>query len=127
MPGFTKGQNPIAGLSGLKRFMEDKIANANESSNIEDKLKHLEEAHAEHFQKMGSLTTIYKGGSEQVDELKIQIRTLYEQMMEMKQKCKDSIQPLKKGHSGFFSVKSNDSSSKELDEYSDDLQPSTWW
>jgi chromosome segregation ATPase len=126
MPGFTKGQNPIAGLSGLKRFMEDKIANANESSNIEDKLKYLEEAHAEHFQKMGSLTTIYKGGSEKIEELKTQIRTLYEQMIEMKQKCKDSIQMPKKGSSGFFSPRSNDSSSEESDEYSDDFQPSVW-
>lgn len=112
MPRFMKGQNPVAGLSGLKKFMEEKIAMAEESSNLQAKLQFLEDAHQEHFEKMGSLTTIYKGGSAKVDELKTQIRALYEQMLDLKQQCKDEIQSEK------AKQESVQKSSKELNYWS---------
>ncbi|TIE00465.1 hypothetical protein DIZ66_16315, partial [Legionella pneumophila] len=92
MPAFKKGQNPVTELTRLKEYMEDQIAKAKESSSLTAQLKFLENAHTEHFVKMGSLTTIYKGGSEVVDRLKIEIRSLYEEMLALKDKCRDQIQ-----------------------------------
>lgn len=85
MPAFKKGQNPVIALTEFKKFMEDKISCANEAGSSTEKMQFLEEAHQEHFEKMGSLTTIYKGGNKTVDALKVEIRALYEQMLEMKQ------------------------------------------
>lgn len=54
MPAFKKGQNPVTELTRLKEYMEDQIAKAKESSSLTAQLKFLENAHTEHFVKMGS-------------------------------------------------------------------------
>ncbi|KGP63105.1 hypothetical protein EP47_07525 [Legionella norrlandica] len=92
MPAFQKGQDPVSELTQFKKYMEDQIAKAKRSSSLMVQLRCLEDAHAEHFVKMGSLTTIYKGGNQIVDNLKVQIRTLYEEMMNLKDKYNEEIQ-----------------------------------
>ncbi|HIG0328761.1 TPA: hypothetical protein ACX87D_002670 [Legionella pneumophila] len=118
MPAFKKGQNPVTELTRLKEYMEDQIAKAKESSSLTAQLKFLENAHTEHFVKMGSLTTIYKGGSEVVDRLKIEIRTLYEEMIALKDQCRDQIQQhdtSMKHSPTFFTAKNNNTKTEELD------------
>lgn len=98
--------------------MEDQIAKAKESSSLTAQLKFLENAHTEHFVKMGSLTTIYKGGSEVVDRLKIEIRSLYEEMLALKDKCRDQIQQHEtsiKNSPTFFTTKNNKTKDEEFD------------
>ncbi|HDV5691351.1 TPA: Dot/Icm T4SS effector Lem22 [Legionella pneumophila] len=118
MPAFKKGQNPVTELTRLKEYMEDQIAKAKESSSLTAQLKFLENAHTEHFVKMGSLTTIYKGGSEVVDRLKIEIRSLYEKMLELKDKCRDQIQQYEtsiKNSPAFFTTRNSKTKDEEFD------------
>ncbi|HAZ7572750.1 hypothetical protein OQJ02_11625 [Legionella sp. PATHC032] len=118
MPAFKKGQNPVTELTRLKEYMEDQIAKAKESSSLTAQLKFLENAHTEHFVKMGSLTTIYTGGSEVVDRLKIEIRALYEEMIALKDQCRDQIQQHDKSmkhNPTFFTMKNNHTKTEELD------------
>lgn len=118
MPAFKKGQDPVTELTRLKEYMEDQIAKAKKSSSAIKQLEFLEDAHTEHFVKMGSLTTIYKGGNKTVDALKTQIRSLYEEMIDLKDKCRDQIQEQNKStpHSpSFFNRKNNNPSTEELE------------
>ncbi|AOW59245.1 Uncharacterised protein [Legionella pneumophila] len=118
MSAFKKGQNPVTELTRLKEYMEDQIAKAKESSSLTAQLKFLENAHTEHFVKMGSLTTIYKGGNEVVDRLKIEIRSLYEEMLVLKDKCRDQIQQHEtsiKNSPTFFTTKNNKTKDEEFD------------
>ncbi|CZG01119.1 TPA: Dot/Icm T4SS effector Lem22 [Legionella pneumophila subsp. pneumophila] len=118
MSAFKKGQNPVTELTRLKEYMEDQIAKAKESSSLTAQLKFLENAHTEHFVKMGSLTTIYKGGNEVVDRLKIEIRSLYEEMLALKDKCRDQIQQHEtsiKNSPTFFTTKNNKTKDEEFD------------
>ncbi|HIH8947516.1 Dot/Icm T4SS effector Lem22 [Legionella pneumophila] len=118
MSAFKKGQNPVTELTRLKEYMEDQIAKAKESSSLIAQLKFLENAHTEHFVKMGSLTTIYKGGNEVVDRLKIEIRSLYEEMLALKDKCRDQIQQHEtsiKNSPTFFTTKNNKTKDEEFD------------
>ncbi|AMP89117.1 hypothetical protein [Legionella pneumophila] len=118
MPAFKKGQNPVTELTRLKEYMEDQIAKAKESSSLTAQLKFLENAHTEHFVKMGSLTTIYKGGSEVVDRLKIEIRALYEEMIALKDQCRDQIQQhdtSMKHSPAFFTTKNKNTKTEEVD------------
>ncbi|HAT6819598.1 TPA: hypothetical protein JAM89_09045 [Legionella pneumophila] len=118
MPAFKKGQNPVTELTRLKEYMEDQIAKAKESSSLTAQLKFLENAHTEHFVKMGSLTTIYKGGSEVVDRLKIEIRSLYDEMLELKDKCRDQIQQQDasmKHSPAFFTTRNSKTKTEEFD------------
>ncbi|BCZ97990.1 TPA: hypothetical protein I9781_000140 [Legionella pneumophila] len=118
MSAFKKGQNPVTELTRLKEYMEDQIAKAKESSSLTAQLKFLENAHTEHFVKMGSLTTIYKGGNEVVDRLKIEIRSLYEEMLALKDKCRDQIQQHEtyiKNSPTFFTTKNNKIKDEEFD------------
>ncbi|MFM9183053.1 hypothetical protein [Legionella pneumophila] len=118
MSAFKKGQNPVTELTRLKEYMEDQIAKAKESSSLTAQLKFLENTHTEHFVKMGSLTTIYKGGNEVVDRLKIEIRSLYEEMLALKDKCRDQIQQHEtsiKNSPTFFTTKYNKTKDEEFD------------
>lgn len=78
MPKFKKGENPVIALTALKKFMQSKLDEMQKTQDPVAKAKIVNEALGVHFEKMGSLTTIYKGGNDAVEQLKVEIRTLYE-------------------------------------------------
>jgi hypothetical protein len=63
MAKFKKGDNVVKGLESLQAEMQSKIVSAEQSRSSNDyttALSLLNEALTAHYEKMGSLTTVYK-------------------------------------------------------------------
>lgn len=80
---FKKGQKPLDALRFLLGALEEKMAKANADSDKIVKAQLIHDALNLHFIKMGSLSTIYKGGSTRTDKLKSQIRAVYEKLVDL--------------------------------------------
>ncbi|HHP1217580.1 TPA: lpg2327 family Dot/Icm T4SS effector [Legionella pneumophila] len=78
MAKFTVGQDPVKGLTELKAYMEEQISKIKKATSEQEIDQLLVEVLNEYDDKMGSLSKIYKGGNEQVEQLKIDVRKLYE-------------------------------------------------
>ncbi|MCZ4692465.1 hypothetical protein LpnH3D14_02456 [Legionella pneumophila] len=78
MAKFTVGQDPVKGLTELKAYMEEQISKIKKATTEQDIDQLLIDTLNEYDDKMGSLSKVYKGGNEQVEQLKIDVRKLYE-------------------------------------------------
>ncbi|HAT6977007.1 TPA: type IV secretion protein Dot [Legionella pneumophila] len=78
MAKFTVGQDPVKGLTELKAYMEEQISKIKKATTEQEIDQLLVDVLNEYDDKMGSLSKIYKGGNEQVEQLKIDVRKLYE-------------------------------------------------
>lgn len=78
MAKFTVGQDPVKGLTELKAYMEEQISKIKKATSEQDIDQLLIDTLNEYDDKMGSLSKVYKGGNEQVEQLKIDVRKLYE-------------------------------------------------
>ncbi|HAT8179983.1 TPA: type IV secretion protein Dot [Legionella pneumophila] len=78
MAKFTVGQDPVKGLTELKAYMEEQTSKIKKATTEQEIDQLLVDTLNEYSDKMGSLSTIYKGGNEQVEQLKIDVRKLYE-------------------------------------------------
>lgn len=78
MAKFTVGQDPVKGLTELKAYMEEQISKIKKATTDQDIDQLLIDTLNEYDDKMGSLSKVYKGGNEQVEQLKIDVRKLYE-------------------------------------------------
>ncbi|HHT9885391.1 TPA: lpg2327 family Dot/Icm T4SS effector [Legionella pneumophila] len=78
MSKFTVGQDPVKGLTELKAYMEEQISKIKKATTEQDIDQLLIDTLNEYDDKMGSLSKVYKGGNEQVEQLKIDVRKLYE-------------------------------------------------
>ncbi|AOW59246.1 TPA: lpg2327 family Dot/Icm T4SS effector [Legionella pneumophila] len=78
MAKFTVGQDPVKGLTELKAYMEEQISKIKKATSEQEIDQLLVDVLNEYDDKMGSLSKIYKGGNEQVEQLKIDVRKLYE-------------------------------------------------
>ncbi|WP_042646172.1 lpg2327 family Dot/Icm T4SS effector [Legionella pneumophila] len=78
MAKFTVGQDPVKGLTELKAYMEEQISKIKKATSEQDIDQLLVDTLNEYDDKMGSLSKVYKGGNEQVEQLKIDVRKLYE-------------------------------------------------
>ncbi|HAT7071593.1 TPA: type IV secretion protein Dot [Legionella pneumophila] len=78
MAKFTVGQDPVKGLTELKAYMEEQISKIKKATTDQDIDQLLIDTLNEYDDKMGSLSKVYKGGNEEVEQLKIDVRKLYE-------------------------------------------------
>ncbi|AMP89118.1 lpg2327 family Dot/Icm T4SS effector [Legionella pneumophila] len=78
MAKFTVGQDPVKGLTELKAYMEEQTSKIKKATTEQEIDQLLVDTLNEYDDKMGSLSKIYKGGNEQVEQLKIDVRKLYE-------------------------------------------------
>ncbi|HAU1737128.1 TPA: type IV secretion protein Dot [Legionella pneumophila] len=78
MAKFTVGQDPVKGLTELKAYMEEQTSKIKKATSEQDIDQLLIDTLNEYDDKMGSLSKVYKGGNEQVEQLKIDVRKLYE-------------------------------------------------
>lgn len=83
MAKFQKGEDPVIALNAFKEFMQAKKDEMQKTTDPVAKAKIVKEALDEHHEKMGSLTTIFKGDKSErqnrkIDSLKKEIRALYD-------------------------------------------------
>ncbi|WP_211263105.1 hypothetical protein, partial [Legionella oakridgensis] len=88
-------------LSELKSFMQEKIDSAQSRMDEglhEDALELLVEALDEHFRTMGGLSQIYRGGEADVEQLKVDVRGLYEHAKGLQTTCQSALAAEEESH-----------------------------
>tara|TARA_Y100000588_G_scaffold391218_1_gene499191 strand:- start:951 stop:1697 length:747 start_codon:yes stop_codon:yes gene_type:complete len=85
------GDKPADVLTQLKTKMQEKITAAGQSPDSELKLELAQQAAKMHFSTMGDLSKIYTGKIEQVEQLKQDIRSLYEKAQNQVERYKEQL------------------------------------
>ncbi|KGP63104.1 hypothetical protein EP47_07520 [Legionella norrlandica] len=83
MAKFKASDKPVEGLTALKKYMEEQTLKMESAPNNEERDQFLVDTLSEYSEKMGSLSTIYKEGDEEVEKLKVEVRQLYEPLSDL--------------------------------------------
>ena len=88
---IQRGDNPVDVLTQLKKEMQRNITAAEQSSDSESKVQLAQNAVKMHVSTMGDLSKIYRGKIERVEQLKQDIRSLYEKAQNQVERYKEQL------------------------------------